>query len=103
MIYDVLRWYTLCTAVVTAALGTPQWRRFKRFMPENQYAWLAVVAFNASVFLGALRALTLHAPGSYATVANATAVTFALCAASYRPARWARMNWWRLFRAHRQP
>lgn len=86
-----LRVYTVAAAVVVAAVGTAQWRRWQTFMPENQLGWLALAAFNAAALLSALRGLLEQISGSYATWAQATAVTFALIAALYRPWIWCRL------------
>ena len=87
-----LRVYVIAVSVVCAVAGSLQWRRWPRFKPENQLAWLALAALNLAIGIGTLESLHAHLPGGYRNYLTALAMTWLLAAVLYVPVteRWAR-------------
>jgi hypothetical protein len=81
-----LRLYTVVVAVIVAACGSAQWRRWRSFLPENQMAWLSLAVLNAAVGVGTAEALLQHIQGGDRTGLIAGAVTLELAAVLWRPA-----------------
>lgn len=81
------RLYVVIAASAVAIIGTLQIRRWRTFLWENQFAWLAIAAFNFAAWFGCLDQLIHHAPGGTRTYITALAVTWALYAVLHHPLR----------------
>jgi len=80
-----LRVYVIAVSVVVAVVGSFQWRRWLGFKPENQYAWLSLVALNLAIGLGTLETVHQHVPGGYRNYLTAIAMTWLLGSVLYHP------------------
>lgn len=82
---DWLRIYVIAVAVLVAVAGGFQWRRWLGFKPENQLAWLAIVALNTAVGYGTWETWRAHLPGGVRNYLIALAMTWLLASVLYHP------------------
>jgi hypothetical protein len=97
-----VRLYVIVVGVLVAIVGTLQISRWRTYLPQNQFAWLAVAIFNFSSVFGTFDVWVHDTPGGVRSYVSAVATTFALFAVSYQPlhnlGRWRRAR--QVIRSH---
>jgi hypothetical protein len=96
-----IRLYVLVVAIITAVVGTFQIRKWRSYLIQNQLAWIALAFYGVATIFGIGEQLATGTPGGFRTYVTATAVTFALYAVAYSPAR-AAWRWWQTRRLIRR-